>query len=621
MKDNKGNNGLNAVLALVPYCITLTCSLVCSLDMPDGVMQSKELFFLFGTGTLVFLFFIQLCFSKDIIYPSLNRNQAWAILFLIYMLLSAVKYNQTTVAIPAHILCNLCVLIFFVLSLFLFQHQKYLPTALPLLVTATAICQATIGILQYLGILTGFHFKFIVTGLFLNPAPYAQYLAVLFVLVYTFLLFHTAATNKRWLFILYILLLISLALLLVYLESRSAWLGIITSVGLVTLLYIKKYHSPLYSKVKKKTIPGLFIGLPLLAVGLYQLYQLKSNSANGRLLTWKVTCSMIRDHLLFGVGNGNFASSYSQYQHFYFKIHPEKIPTYGWLADDVRYAFNELLQIFAETGIMGLGLFSLLLLFFFTTTIRAYHIVIDKKQSKLLLLSLAGVVVILIAGLFSYPFSILPLKLMFWLLIAQGFSVAIKSNATFLQPPLWQKIVMALSSVCFVSFISLFAVRRAKALYKWGQLLTTQEQEKIAGSYANRLLPLCPTLADNSSYMISLGKALYSDSNFTKSIEILTTAKKITPNKEVYYMLGHAYKRTGQFQKAEQQYLFVRFAIPNLISPNFFLTKLYFDNKKWPEFKKMADIVVSFQLKKLSEQGQQMIEETYYLISQSPYKQ
>lgn len=620
MKDIKGNNVLCAVLALVPYCVTLTCSLICSLHMPDGVIQSKELFFLFGTGAVAFIFFIQVCFSKKIITPFLNRNHVWAILFLIYILLSSIMHNQTAVAVPVHILCNLCILIFFVLSLFLFQYQINLPAALPLLVMVTATFQVTIGALQYLGILTGFHFKFIVTGLFLNPAPYAQYLSVLFVLLYTFLLFHNAK-DKRWQFIIYILLLISLVLLLVYLESRSAWLGIITSVSLVTLLYIKKYNSTLYSKIKKKIIPGLFIGLPLLAVGLFLLYQLKSNSANGRLLTWKVTGFMIRDHILFGVGNGNFATSYSQYQHLYFKTHTEKIQTYGWLADDVRYAFNDLLQIFAETGIIGLGLFSLLLLFFFTTIIRAYYIVTDKKHSQMLLLSLAGIVVLLIAGLFSYPFSILPLKLMFWLLIAQGFSVAIKSNTTFLKPSLWQKTFIALLPALFVSFISLFTIRRANALYKWGQLLTMQEQEKITSSYANSLLPLYPVLADNSSYMISLGKALYNDSNYTKSIEILSTAKKITPNKEVYYTLGHAYKRTGQFQNAEQEYLFIRFAIPNLISPNFFLTKLYFDNKKWPAFKKMADIVVSFQLKKLSEEGNQMIEDTYYLISQSPYKQ
>jgi tetratricopeptide (TPR) repeat protein len=237
----------------------------------------------------------------------------------------------------------------------------------------------------------------------------------------------------------------------------------------------------------------------------------------------------------------------------------------------------------------------------------------------MLLLSMAGVAVLITSGFFSYPLSVLPLNGLFWLLIAQGSRFMTSPASAINQPVTWLKKGLAMVLIVIAIFITHFTIRRANALYEWGWYKKMLAQKKLPARYSACLHPLYPILADNSYYMISLGKALTNDSNYAKAIGILLSAKKITPSKEVYYTLGKAYQRTGQFQKAEIQYNFVLHAIPNLLKPSYLLTKLYFENKKWSEFKAMASKVSTFEQKFPTNEAEQIKEEVYYLISISPY--
>ena len=89
---------------------------------------------------------------------------------------------------------------------------------------------------------------------------------------------------------------------------------------------------------------------------------MKSQTIDMRTGNWFVAINMLKDHMLWGVGTGNF--------HIYY-------PRYMKGTDiETKYAHNLLLQIGAETGIIGLvvGLYG-----FFFILIRIIHAYKDKR--------------------------------------------------------------------------------------------------------------------------------------------------------------------------------------------------------------------------------------------------
>lgn len=79
---------------------------------------------------------------------------------------------------------------------------------------------------------------------------------------------------------------------------------------------------------------------------------LQKDSANGRLLIWRVSSEMMVDAPLTGKGIGNFRKEYMHYQARYFRSHPHS--PYAMLADNITYPYNEFLLIGVEQGIVGL---------------------------------------------------------------------------------------------------------------------------------------------------------------------------------------------------------------------------------------------------------------------------
>ena len=96
-------------------------------------------------------------------------------------------------------------------------------------------------------------------------------------------------------------------------------------------------------------------------------------SAQGRLLSWKVAGNMIKHNPILGIG---FQNMYWQYQHYLTGIslppEAEKIPS--------RVAHNSYLQIWAESGTIAFALFMYLLLSTITGMRRLAAVVKDSED-------------------------------------------------------------------------------------------------------------------------------------------------------------------------------------------------------------------------------------------------
>lgn len=110
-----------------------------------------------------------------------------------------------------------------------------------------------------------------------------------------------------------------------------------------------------YTRQYPKRIAAMLLAsVLLLAGGAYGMYHLKKDSADGRLLMWKVSTQIIREQRGLGVGVGHFPEAFAEAQASYLKHASSQEK---WVAGCPEYAFNEYLQIAVELGIFPLMLF------------------------------------------------------------------------------------------------------------------------------------------------------------------------------------------------------------------------------------------------------------------------
>jgi O-antigen ligase len=265
---------------------------------------------------LFFISFLQLGFSNEVLFPNVLQQIAFGCIYLTIRLLAAYILKP--------ILANVLVE---TITLVLFFH----------LLLAYA---------QVFGVFPVHYPGAIATGMFFNPGPFAIYTTalLLFVLVLSLV---NIKTKKYGMAAVQAVLSIAAIWLVFTSHSRSAWIGLFMGFALVTL-WIVIQNGQLNKVIKFKWFYSISIVLAfLIGIGIWKVYEMKKDSAEGRQLTWSAAILMAKEHPLLGVGTGNYAANNIQYQGEYFDKAGLDDPL-AQLAGDSRYAFNDILQTAAE---------------------------------------------------------------------------------------------------------------------------------------------------------------------------------------------------------------------------------------------------------------------------------
>ena len=143
--------------------------------------------------------------------------------------------------------------------------------------------EAVWGLLQVYGYEPSNHSLYALTGSFYNPGPYSGFLAMCLPLA-----LHECLEGRRvWKH----LALSALVLMLVVLPSgmsRSAWLAALVASG-----YVWAMHYPKVIAQYWKAFLAGGVLLVLLGIGAYHW---KKDSADGRLLMWKIAAQTVMEH-------------------------------------------------------------------------------------------------------------------------------------------------------------------------------------------------------------------------------------------------------------------------------------------------------------------------------------
>lgn len=306
-------------------------------------------------------------------------------------------------------------------------------------------------------------------------------------------------------------------------DSRASWLSF--SIGILT------FFSPLIIKHLPKSIiirtGSLLILICLCTYLISGLYSYKKDSADGRILIWKISLEMVKDKPILGYGFDGFRKNYMNYQAAY--LQEKQLPeTINNLADDNHHAFNEFLRIIIEQGIIGV----IILFIFLTTigyTIYKYKLYIDTVSRTII----SCLTALLFFSFFSYPLSTFHINALIVILLA---GLACSSQDT----PIWKlqirsiSLIIPYSIIFFISSVYLFSYSKANS--DW---LNT-----LKGVYTNDniLEEARKKLSGNPYFLSTYGKYLNKKKRYSKAASILSQSIKEYPSYYTVMELGISYK-------------------------------------------------------------------------------
>lgn len=342
--------------------------------------------------------------------------------------------------------------------------------------------------------------------------------------------------------------------------SRAAWIA--AAIG-GCMLVCRKFDLMGYIRRTYRSHPfqtNIYACLAVLVIVCTAIgtYAMKRNSADGRLLMWKIDTHILL-HKPFGVGLGNFAGAFGEQQAAYF-ADQERPENEKQVAGCPEAGFNEFLQFGAETGWIGL------LLLLSLTGISTVNQI--RRGSPLGY----GLLTTVVFACFSYPWSVLPLRLLFMILLA-----GVNLKGFRMQDKFISCILLFSYASCLIGWTGIYkrSKLRVNANRQWSdiRIWTSYERYDYIVDDGARFLE---AMQWDFRFLYDYGYALHKTGDYRRSNEILGLGIQISCDPIFWVIVGKNYEAMGDFTAAEAAYQHAHNMIPDRVYPLYLLAKLYF---------------------------------------------
>ena len=539
-------------------------------------------------------------------------------LVLVLAVIVALTYNRLLDPEPEKMLFGGQLVVLWFLLRFILTGWPQLQLFFLAVVVATGGIEAVSGMRQLHGFEGSNHSLFRLTGDFYNPGPYSGYLAIVLPVCLWMILewgkekrahSHASLRYLGWIGLLAIIVVLPAGM------SRTAWIAAAVSCGWV--YWVQRIG---WEKTKKYmdgnrtlTIVSSILILISIAGALAGIYLLKKDSANGRLLLWKVTGQAIREQPWTGTGTGGFPAAYAEAQAEYFTS-GKASETEMMVAGCPEYGFNEFLQIGLEQGLVGLMVFVLLLSYSLFRGVK-------NRQAG----AAGGILALMVFSLASYPLQLPE----FWVVLVVLMGVANSNTPVDADisvdantPPTPSREGRKILSVTMIGILVIccgWIFWQQKGYYegykKWNTLkmLYNSKAYEAAGEGYEKLVPL---MGHKPELLFEAAQCLSKSERFKEANRLLERAMKLSGDPMIHYMAAKNEQSMGNYQKAENLLLHAIDMLPERIYPYYLLTKLYSEPTFFQEdkFIKAADAVLKKEPKVKSTAIREMREEVKILI-------
>ena len=570
-------------------------------DIRFGVVKGK-VFWFYGSSALVLIFgLFHIFFKKKPCYLVFNLVDAAVIVLYFYTVVRIFLDNTNLFLLDKFAINSLLVGLYISFRFYTASAAPKYRTSFLLLLCVVlmmvSIGQSVAGFMQLYGREQSNNAYFQVTSSFANPAPLAFFLAAIAPIslgIYFYAskqLQGIGLPNNRngvyfrkfALFGLILLSIISLLpslVLLPVLKIRTGWLMALAGCGMVLLFHNWEWFKSIYRRLNKISIVGLCVFIMTICTGFYLL---KKDSADGRLLVYKVTLNKIMEKPFAGHGYHSFYANYNNWQADWFESHSEELDgKMASLAGNVKIAYNEFLEVWVEIGIIGILLFILIMFLLLRSLFQ--HILISEKSNgtntfsesqKGLVICFSGLLMAVIVGCFTYsPFNGVSVKLLFFIALSVlGTLLPFKTFPLNKKNSYLPELLIPLVFIGILFFLN-SSYKRYESLTHWVRahhLFTYQLYADAIKEYK----PLLPQLMADDRFLQEYAKALSLNNENKESNAILK--KSHTYGSDVFSMitLGDNYMQLRQYTLAEKAYKRAGYMQPAMFYPKFLLVKLY----------------------------------------------
>lgn len=482
------------------------------------------------------------------------------------------------------------------------------------------LAECWLGFRQLYGFTASNHAIYRLTGSFFNPGPYSGFLiTILPIALYWTLKLYPGVQSFTFrrvpeiikspvyitahlLFVVAILCFSGIIMLLPASMSRSAWIAGTIGCGIVLARHyelvtvLRQYY---HAHRQRFLVYGTIL-LLLAGTAGTGMYIMKKNSADGRLLMWKVSLTAINKHPWVGVGAGFFSGAYGQAQAEYF-AGGKGTPQEELVSGSPEYGFNEYLQIGVEHGMIGL------ILFLGITGSALWRLARSRQEGSN---AIAGsVTAILVFALFSYPFQVVPLCVIVIILLAMaGTEEKKKEDPASPNLKIWMTRAFALSLLGLTLWVIRDKKEQKKAYIEWAQEKTYFNMnifEETVDHYGN----LYPRLKEEAVFLFEYGQCLSKTGQYEESNRILKEGILRSADPMFYNIIGKNYQALQQYTEAEKMFRQAHWMVPHRLYPYYLMAKMYFENGQTDKGIEIARKLIAKEPKVMSDAVKEMKKE------------
>lgn len=420
----------------------------------------------------------------------------------------------------------------------------------------------------------GRHHIFVLTGTFQNPGPYSAYLMIAGSIVLCrvpFTIYHLQAhflhlfsgiyhlsLANRWArrfwknermksivkeTVYYSLSVIAFLPLLILPStwSRAAFVGM----GVCALWIFKKR----YWRFR------WYVWGALVAVAV-AFYFIKRGSADGRSLIWMASLTTWMHDMWLGVGVGGFRHACAEgIAEMWNANHDSAKFASAGVTD---YAYNAMVKILVEQGLVGA-------LLWITITLLAMW-----RLYKLSVSLFMGMLSLLVFSMFSYPFELLPYRIIAVMVFAWSESRDKSTLCLHLN-----KIICTFVSIITIAFSWFFKTEITERIEhdKDATLFAGMRNSAFLSDYYE----LLPYETDNPQYLFDFAKTLREETRYEDSNAILRMGTQVSADPMFYIIMGNNYRDEQLYDLAKETYEKAYSIMPNRLYPMYLLMMMYAD--------------------------------------------
>lgn len=539
-------------------------------SLANGLVMGKVYWFHLA------MLFLAVCSLVAAVLTKQTKEFVFSLADGVVLLLAAIvalTYNWQLNPEPEKMLFGGQLVVLWFLQRFIFSGWPQLQSFFLAGIVGTGLGEAILGMRQLHGFESSNHSLFSLTGDFYNPGPYSGYLALILPVCLWIILKFGDCKKSGWRQIkiyLYYLAWITLLAIIVVLPagmSRTAWIAAIVSCGWI--YWVQRVG---WEKTKRiinghltLSILSSIIILTLVVGVLAGFYVLKKDSANGRLLLWKVTGQAIMEQPWSGIGLGGFPAAYAEAQAAYFAS-GKASETEMMVAGCPEYGFNEFLQIGLEQGIVGLMVFVFLL---------GYSLFRGVKNGQAG--AAGGILALIVFSLASYPLQLPEFWVVLVLLMGIVNSSSIVGIDTFLALSRRKRIVfVAILGGLSVCCGGIFCLQKGyyQGYKKWNmvnRLHNSKAYEEASDGYEK----LVPLMGHKPELLFETALCLNRTERYAEANRLLYRAMKLSGDQMIHSIAAKNEQSMGNYRKAEKLLLHAIDMLPERIYPYYLLTKLY----------------------------------------------